>query len=254
MTSKEIAELLSEIYSGFYNPENLPIPLYNFLTSRLEKGLFQGYGGTITSFELNTPNWVMLSDLRLNVYEFSAAKTFQEILDIQSLIVDETGFIRPFKDFEGLAGNVFEQYNEVWLETEYNTTIQQSLAARDWTDFEEAGITMLKYQTQNDPNVRHEHALLDNITRPRGDKFWDKYAPKNGWNCRCYLVEAEGEAKTDLPGKKVRAEINKEVPPAFRFNPGKERVIFDKAKHPYFDVPEQFKELKSVNFNLPLPT
>jgi len=253
MTSQEIEQLLRMIYSGVYTPTNLPLPLYNFLTSKLEKGLFQGFGGKLDDFVLRSPNWRMLSDLRLNIYEFSAAKTFQEVLDIQAAIVDPDGFIRPFADFKETADEMWDMYNVTHLETEYNTAINQSLSAREWSDLEESGAKKLMYQTQNDANVREEHAALDGLVYPINDPFWNTYTPLNGWNCRCFIVEAFDEPVSPKLTRAERAEINTQVPPLFRVNPGKDRLIYDKKKHPYFDVPKQFEYLKDVNFNLPLP-
>jgi SPP1 gp7 family putative phage head morphogenesis protein len=253
MTSQEIEQLLRMIYSGAYTPTNLPLPLYNFITSKLQKGLFQGFGGKLDDFVLRSPNWRMLSDLRLNIYEFSAAKTFQEVLDIQAAIVDPEGFIRPFADFKETADEMWDMYNVTHLETEYNTAINQSLSAREWSDLEESGAKKLMYQTQNDPNVREEHAALDGLVYPIDDPFWNTYMPLNGWNCRCFVVEAFDEPVSPKLTRAERAEINTQVPPLFRVNPGKDRLIYDKDKHPYFDVPKQFEYLKDVNFNLPLP-
>lgn len=253
MTSQEIEQLLRMIYSGVYTPTNLPLPLYNFLTSKLEKGVFQGFGGKLDDFALRSPNWRMLSDLRLNAYEFSAAKVFQEVLDIQAAIVDPEGFIRPFADFKETADELWDLYNVTHLETEYNTAINQSLSAREWSDLEESGAKKLMYQTQNDANVREEHAALDGLVYPIDDPFWNTYTPLNGWNCRCFIVEAFDEPVSPKLTKEQRAEINTQVPPLFRVNPGKERLIYDKEKHPYYDVPKQFEYLKDVNFNLPLP-
>ena len=253
MTSQEIEQILRMIYSGVYTPSNLPLPLYNFLTTKLEKGLFQGFGGKLDDFVLRSPNWQMVSDLRLNIYEFSAAKTFQEVLDIQSAIVDPDGFIRPFADFKETADEMWDMYNQTHLETEYNTAINQSLSAREWSDLEESGAKNLMYQTQNDANVREEHAALDGLVYPINDPFWNTYMPLNGWNCRCFVVEAFDEPVSPKLTRADRAEINTQVPPLFRVNPGKDRLIYDKEKHPYFDVPRQFEYLKDVNFNLPLP-
>ena len=253
MTSQEIEQLLRMIYSGVYTPTNLPLPLYNFLTSKLEKGLFQGFGGKLDDFVLRSPNWRMLSDLRLNIYEFSAAKTFQEVLDIQAAIVDPDGFIRPFADFKETADEMWDMYNVTHLETEYTTAINQSLSAREWSDLEESGAKKLMYQTQNDANVREEHAALDGLVYPINDPFWNTYMPLNGWNCRCFVVESFDEPVSPKRTRAERAEINTQVPPLFRVNPGKDRLIYDKEKHPYFDVPRQFEYLKDVNFNLPLP-
>lgn len=91
--------------------------------------------------------------------------------------------------------------------------------------------------------MREEHAILDGITLPFDDKFWDEFFPPNGWNCRCEAIQvskkryepsnpsealARGRAATYKPNANG---VNKAA--IFRFNPGKEQRIFPK-KHPYF--------------------
>lgn len=91
--------------------------------------------------------------------------------------------------------------------------------------------------------MREEHAILDGITLPFDDKFWDEYYVPLGWNCRCQVVQvskkryepsnpsealARGRAATYKPNADG---VNKAA--MFRFNPGKEQRIFPK-KHPYF--------------------
>lgn len=91
--------------------------------------------------------------------------------------------------------------------------------------------------------MREEHAILDGITLPFDDKFWDEFFPPNGWNCRCNVVqvnkdryEATNESEAIARGRaatyKPNADgVNKAA--IFRFNPGKEQRIFPN-KHPYF--------------------
>lgn len=90
--------------------------------------------------------------------------------------------------------------------------------------------------------MREEHAILDGITLPFDDKFWDEFFPPNGWNCRCEAIQvskkryepsnpsealARGRAATYKPNADG---VNKAA--IFRFNPGKEQRIFPK-RHPY---------------------
>lgn len=101
----------------------------------------------------------------------------------------------------------------------------------------------MQYRTAKDERVREEHAILDGITLPFDDKFWDEFFPPNGWNCRCEAIQvskkryepsnpsealARGRAATYKPNADG---VNKAT--IFRFNPGKEQRIFPK-KHPYF--------------------
>jgi uncharacterized protein with gpF-like domain len=112
-------------------------------------------------------------------------------------------------------------------------------------------LPLLQYETVGDRRVRPEHAALDNIIRPVGDKFWDTLYPPNGWNCRCMVLQlSEGEV-TDLRG---RTNLYDNVPENFRMNVGKDKVIFKEkgaGKHPYFSVAKGDKDFAKKNFGLP---
>jgi len=45
-----------------------------------------------------------------------------------------------------------------------------------------------EYRTAEDDRVRPGHAALDGKRYKKEDPFWKKYAPPNGWNCRCVLI------------------------------------------------------------------
>lgn len=91
--------------------------------------------------------------------------------------------------------------------------------------------------------MREQHRILDGITLPPSDKFWDEFFPPNGWNCRCSAVQVNprrypesnseeaiqrGRAATFQPNSKGQNKAR-----IFRFNPGKDKKIFP-PKHPYY--------------------
>lgn len=91
--------------------------------------------------------------------------------------------------------------------------------------------------------MREQHRLLDGITLPPSDKFWDEFFPPNGWNCRCSAIQVNprrypesnseealqrGRAATYQPNAKGQNKAQ-----IFRFNSGKQKVVFP-PKHPYY--------------------
>jgi hypothetical protein len=102
------------------------------------------------------------------------------------------------------------------------------MAAR-WSEFEKnkdinPNIT---YRTAGDDRVRESHALLDGITKPVDDSFWDTYYPPNGWRCRC---DVDG---SDAPV--TRQEFARpEIKPMFQNNVYKTGVLFPDT-HPYME-------------------
>lgn len=248
-------EIIEGVSSGLYTPENLPLNLYFIIADKLETEFFEGYGRFWYQIEIENPSYVMAQNMRTNIYRFSAAKTFQEVLDLQSLIMQD-GFFRPFEEFAADAKRIYRDYNEAWLQSEWQTARAAGQSVEDWEEIEAAKdvYPLLKYQTVGDDNVRPTHRKLDGIVRPVNDRFWDVHMPPNGWRCRCDVIsQMEGDAEITPIDKKKAKELLEDVDPLFRFNPAKKQQVFDNSKHPYFQVPAQYAELKGNNFNLPLP-
>jgi uncharacterized protein with gpF-like domain len=58
---------------------------------------------------------------------------------------------------------------------EYNFAVASAQSAGKWHEFAEyADRYYLQYRTARDERVREEHAILDGITLPFDDKFWDE--------------------------------------------------------------------------------
>jgi SPP1 gp7 family putative phage head morphogenesis protein len=167
----------------------------------------------------------------------------------KALVTD--GRASTFSEFRKQAKTIFETYNENHLRAEYNSAIGQARTASRWQEYvkESNVLPMLTYQTAGDGRVRPAHELLDNISRPVNDPFWDKFMPPNGWNCRCIVIQNGSDTpKTSLKG----CMPPDDVPPAFRFNAGKEKIVFSK-KHPYFNIAPRDKKNAKQNFGMPLP-
>ncbi|MCD6017270.1 MAG: phage Mu protein F-like protein [Bacteroidetes bacterium] len=247
----ETNKILESIFDGSIKIDSLSIEMYEKIATRLTDAVFKGFGKNLFNTEFGTPDHKMLESLRENVYVFSAAKTYQQTKEISSLLTNKDGKV-SFSDFKKQAKTVFEKHNENYLYAEYNSAIAQARSASMWMDFEKdkSIYPQLEYLTAGDARVRIEHAALNGIIRRVDDKFWDLYMPPNGFNCRCTVLQVRGEMETDLSTK--TPPTKKEVPEIFRFNAGKEKIIFSKS-HPYFEVPKEDKKLALKNFNLPLP-
>lgn len=247
----EVNTFFERIYAGVITKQVLDINYYHKVARKLTQGIYDGFGNELIKTQWGTPDYDMLFSLRENVYIFSAAKNYQQTRVITSLLTTENGLI-PFSEFKKLAIPYFDTYNKNYLTAEYNSAIAQARSASNWLDIErESNIyNQLQYDTVGDARVRPEHAVLNGIVRPVNDKFWDKFYPPNGWNCRCTVMQINDVPNTDLRSKTKPSE--KDVPDIFRFNSGKTKQIFS-PKHPYFDVAKEDKELAKTNWGLPLP-
>lgn len=249
-TDKQIQALIAGIEDGSITEWNLPEGYYSALSDYLKKAVFEGYGNTLaTVSRLDLP---LLEELTTNVYQFSAAKTFQLTKEISGLLVDENGRVISSREFTKKARETFENWNDNYGRTEYNTAIAQADSAAKWREIEKQKdiLPYLTYDAVIDKNTSEICRPLEGITAPVDDPVWKRIAPINHWNCRCVLKQVEGgETKNN---EKTVQVVEGMMQPMFINNPGISGQVFTK-EHPYFEVAKEYKEYAKNNFNLPIP-
>ena len=200
----------------------------------------------------------LINYLKKDVFIFSGMKTYAELKEASQLLLTADGKPKPWQQFSADVLKINETYNENYLQAEYQFATGSAQMAANWAEIDQGND--LQYRTAGDDRVRPDHAALANITLPAKDKFWDKYYPPNGWNCRCLAVEV-------LPGKYERADSEdamkrgdvattkigkdgKNRDEIFRFNPGKQQRIFP-PKHPYYRSNPKAAEKLGKEFDKP---
>lgn len=203
-------------------------PLLNSINSVLQGGFNKG-------IEHRVP-YIMKRDLRENIYVFSGAKTYAELKELSGLLLDGDGNIKPFYKFWQEVQSIHTDYNKNYLEAEYIFATQSAQMASKWNEYEQDGDRyFLQYRTANDDRVRESHWLLHDTTLPPSDPFWEKYFPPNGWRCRCRTVQvlkSRYQQSDSTQAQSLGAKATTDANEIFRFNPGKEKVVFP-AHHPY---------------------
>ncbi|WP_154652501.1 phage minor head protein [Flavobacterium rivuli] len=222
---------------GSYKPEDInKVKEYKALVSHTAK-IFNN------AVQDNDIPAAMLNSLKNDIYLFSGLRTHAELFEASRQLLTEDGQVKGFNQFSRDIAKIKDNYNQTYLEAEYNFALTSAQMAGQWAalnpDYN------LQYRTAADERVRDTHAALHDITLPIDDPFWLSYYPPNGWGCRCDAVQVpngkyeetnpeiaitRGEAATSQIGKdgKNRLEI-------FRFNPGVQKVIFP-PNHPYNKV------------------
>lgn len=194
---------------------------------------------------------VMAEHLKNDVFVFSGFKTYQELREAAALLLDEKGLVKSFDRFYRDITAIKEDYNKHWLKAEYIFAQASAEMAAKWKDFEADGDCYnLQYRTAHDNRVRPEHKVLHGITLPASDPFWDEFFPPNGWRCRCTVVQVrkgkypESDSNTAIQqGREATYQVGKNgvnKAAIFRYNPGKQQVIFP-PHHPYYEVSESLK-------------
>lgn len=225
--------------TGSYKPEDLiKVKEYRDVI-RATNGILNG------SLEDNKLSKEMLNALENDIFYFSQLRTHSELFEASQLLLDDNKKIKSFETFSNDVSKIKTDYNQNYLEAEYDFGVGSVLMAERWDNFKGGENFLLQYRTAKDDKVRASHQLLDETTLPKEDPFWDKYFPPNGWRCRCTTVEVlarkyeqsdseasntNGEKATTKEGKNGKNQLE-----IFRFNPGKEKVVFPPG-HPYRKV------------------
>jgi hypothetical protein len=249
----QIEALLDGIYSGSITQYELPENLYFAIANYLKNGIYKGFGGNLKDFE-GTPDFKLLTELRENIYMFSAAKTYQQVREISSLLTDGDR-VRTESEFNKLGRATYDTWNNDWGKSEYRTAQASAELASKWADIEANKdiLPILSYSTIGDACGICKP--LDGLTLPVDDKRWNTITPPNHFNCFCLLTQHEEDEKDITPTKQA-AEVfetaDSNMSDVFKMNSGKDGYIFS-PEHPYFDVEPKDKKYAANNFDLPIP-
>lgn len=179
----------------------------------------------------------MRQSLEQDIFVFSGFKTYHQLKEASELLRDSQGRVKSFNQFWQDVSAIRQKYNRNWLHAEYNFAVSSAQMASHWAEYQQdEEMANLQYRTALDDKVRPEHAALEGVTLPMSDPFWDTAFPPNGWNCRCHVIPV---LKEDFPlSNSQRAQdafddMTQGKASIFRYNPGKEGVIFP-PHHPYY--------------------
>lgn len=233
--NREIKRIIDDVYAGNIITGNIDARLLKLVGSAVESQVISGYGKSFAKVDYTTPDAEMLTRLTRDVWQFSAAKNYQQLRDTTLALIDESGKVRSFADFKDAAKKINGQYNQTWLKVEYDQALGASTMASRWAEFKANADTQpyLKYSTVGDDNVRAEHELLNGIVRKISGEFWKQYFPPNGWRCRCSADQLAGSTAVetkDIP--------NVPVPQMFRTNLAEKGLVFPEGHAYYEGVPK----------------
>lgn len=151
---------------------------------------------------------------------------------------DEDGNLRSFEEWLQATEDVQSHYNRTWLEAEYNTATLRAEAAANWKQFEKDKDVApnLKWMPTTSAEPREEHAVFwrAGLTLPVGDEFWNEHHPGDLWNCKCWLMQTNGEATP--PDEMPKEKDMPDPAPGLKTNPGARGEMFDRS-HPYYPKP-----------------
>ncbi len=220
-------KVVKDSHSNSFNAD-----LFSVTARELTNAVQKEYKNLVVDW--NTPDTQMLHRLTRDVWQFSAAKNYQQMRDLTLLLKDDQGNVREYSDFKEKALIVVDRYNDTWFRTEYDLAIASSQNAARWVDFqkEKEDVPFLVYQTVGDSSVRAEHRVLDGIIKHIDDIFWNTHYPPLGYGCRCEAIQTMDENPTP---ESLTPQVS--IPKMFQTNLAKEGLIFPKGSAYYVDIP-----------------
>lgn len=241
-------QLFSKLFKRVYDQKpvaDVPVEQYLKNASILNKAFTEGFSERLQSIEYDSPDHYRIAMMQASIFRFSAAATWQDVLQLNQLAGESKTFGEFKEKAESHAGRRLAH-----LEVEYNHTITTSQSAANWLRVsapDEAELFDLEYQTVGDNRVRESHRLLDGTVAPVEDPIWNVIFVPNGWGDRCDIVQVPKGSKpyTDTSTLSVDS-----IPEAFRVNFGRSNVIFEKNHAYYKEFPDAGK-LNRKNFGQP---
>lgn len=223
---EEALTMVRSVYQGGYKANEVDAKAVSEYANKFGEALEKGWNSAKTGIDFDSVDIGMQSALRNNIYQFSAAKNREELNQLNALLRDEKGKLRPWNEFKKEAAKVTTDFKARYMKTEYNMAVNSSYLSARWHEYEDDD--MITYVTAGDDRVRDSHEELDGVTLPKSHPFWDTHYPPLDWGCRCTVMPSSSKRRTaeeDIPR-------HVEVPPMFQTNVAKEIKVFPK-EHPY---------------------
>lgn len=110
-----------------------------------------------------------------------------------------------------------------------------------------------QYKSVQDASTRPEHALMHNNIYHANDKFWSRWYPPNGYNCRCFVVslsEEQAKEKAKKDNKPLNPEWGGLPDEGWQYNVGEAGL--DAWRPDWNRYPDIIKQIIPKQLELPI--
>lgn len=165
----------------------------------LKEAVETGFSKSI-KVEYNSPNYEFLKQLKTNAAVFAAFKNHARAKEIAALLIDENGNKRSKEDFKKEALKISKNYNERYLDVEYDAATKQARSAAQYIKALETErlFPNIKYMPSVSAEKRETHMKYYNLVLPIKHPLWDKILPIKEFGCKCWWKVTDEEA-SELP-------------------------------------------------------
>ncbi len=227
-------DLAKDIYDAQKMPGKLPAALIDGYAKKFLEALNKNFS-TEANGVPDAEQQAVINDLRLNVYQFAAAKSYTQLKALTEAILDDAGKVRSWSEFKTAAYQINNEHVVTWLRAEYDNAVVASQMAGKWVTIQSTKKTLplLKFIAVMDGHTTYTCRTLNGTVLPADHPFWQKYYLPNHWGERSDIIQlASGDItpESDIPSATLQ--------PMFETNLAEKGMLFP-PKHPYFvNAPE----------------
>jgi SPP1 gp7 family putative phage head morphogenesis protein len=200
------------------------------LTAAIFNDLWKGVQEGLGEADYETPDQAFIDALRANVSQFSSAKDYTMLREMNAALLDENGTLLTWEAFKEAALKISGEYLKNYLKVEYNLAVAGAQMAAKWKNIlsNANALPLLKFDAVIDNRTSEICRPLDGIILPIDHLFWKRFYPPNHYGCRSTVQQlASGVVTADNKIASV------EIPAMFQTNLGERTLIFP-PDHPYF--------------------
>ena len=132
-TELEINSYINDIVSGVVKIDQLDTSLHLKIARKLSEAVALGFGNPLYEEPIDLDRYNLYNDFIENIYAFSAAKQYQTVREILSLLDNKT--VETKEDFYKSAKEIFIKYNVTYLSSEVDSAERTAKGAKDWMEF-----------------------------------------------------------------------------------------------------------------------
>jgi SPP1 gp7 family putative phage head morphogenesis protein len=207
-------------------PETVPVALDTTIPPTFMRLEFAEAIQAFLDRKIITPEeFAALSDMQ-RMRAFTATKlSSQALIERVKQLIESS--LRDGSTFEGFRAALSPDALGVtaaspgYLETVYRTNVGLAYGAGRLRQIQSPAVRearpFVEYRTAGDNRVRASHAALDRVVFRQDDPEWTKYAPPNGYNCRCGVVTIR-ESQVDRSRVRSSGDLDAEQQPDDGFN------------------------------------
>lgn len=185
--------------------------------------------------DFESPDYILREKLKQNVWRFSAAKNYNDLIRLNNLLIRDDGSLRNWSEFKREAQKVVG--NSVrYLKTEYNTIVASAQMARLWAEIQRDKhiFPYVQFIVVRDNHTSEICTPLHNVIVSVDDPMLLMYFPPNHFNCRTIV-------------KKLRRGVptvnwtKPNIPDAFKKNPAIDGKVFSDQNSYIENTPRDVK-------------